>query len=289
MQEGVSLAGILETPVVIHLAQRPGPATGLPTRTEQADLQFALYSGHGEFPRIIFAPGTIEDAIRLTQKAFNYADKYQIPVFILTDQFFMDSYYNLPPDDIPITNVTHYFSETTGDYKRYRITENGVSPRGIPGYGSGVVIVDSDEHDEEGHLTEDLALRSHMVEKRLRKLSSMTQEAVPPELIGEEEYTILIICWGSTYGMVKEAVKRIGRNDISVLHFTQVYPLWEKTSSYIQKAQRIIIIEGNATSQFGKLLKLTFGIEAHDKILKYNGLPFSVEEIMERLKGLGIE
>ena len=129
MEEGVSLAGILETPIVIHLAQRPGPATGLPTRTQQGDLELALYSGHGEFPRIIFAPGSIEDAFYLTQKAFNLADKYQIPVFILTDQYLMDSYYNTRCFDVSQLNIEKHIVKTTTDYKRYKLTDDGISPR----------------------------------------------------------------------------------------------------------------------------------------------------------------
>jgi len=144
MVEGLSLASMIETPVVIHLGQRPGPATGLPTRTEQADLEFVLHAGHGEFPRIILTPGTMEDAFNLSQRAFDLADKYQVPVFILTDQYFLDSYYNLPSLNLSdIRNQSHVV-KTNKEYKRYQLTENGISPRGIPGYGEGLVSVDSD-------------------------------------------------------------------------------------------------------------------------------------------------
>ncbi|MHC4175063.1 MAG: 2-oxoacid:acceptor oxidoreductase subunit alpha, partial [Planctomycetota bacterium] len=137
MTEGLSLAGMLESPVVIHLAQRPGPATGLPTRTEQADLELALYAGHGEFHRIILAPGNLEDGFCLAQKAFNLADKYQVPVFILTDQYFVDSYYNTDCFDLSDINIKKHIIKTNADYKRYRLTANGISPRGIPGFGEG--------------------------------------------------------------------------------------------------------------------------------------------------------
>ncbi|MGB8656594.1 MAG: 2-oxoacid:acceptor oxidoreductase subunit alpha [Candidatus Zixiibacteriota bacterium] len=284
MIEGLSLAGMLETPVVIHLGQRPGPATGLPTRTEQADLEHALYSGHGEFPRVIFAPGRIEDAFYLTQKAFNLADKYQIPVFILTDQYLLDSYYNIPSLDLSDMQIEKYIVKTDSEHKRYRITESGISPRGIPGFGEGLVSLDSDEHDEEGHITEDLDLRTRMVDKRLRKLELVKQETVPPELHGSKDYRILIVGWGSTYQVVREAMEKLGRNDISLLHFKQVYPFHPATMGYLEKAQDTIIIENNATSQFGKLIKLHAGFEIKKKILKYNGLPFSVEEVAERLK-----
>jgi 2-oxoglutarate ferredoxin oxidoreductase subunit alpha len=286
MTEGLSLAGMLESPIVIHLGQRPGPATGLPTRTEQADLELALYAGHGEFPRIILSPGKIEDAFYLTQKAFNLAAKYQVPVFVLTDQYFLDSYYNIASLDSSDVKVEKHIVKSAKDYKRYELTDDGISPRGIPGFGKGLVAVDSDEHDTEGHITEDLDLRIRMVDKRLRKMDLIRAEAVPPELSGPENYKTLIVCWGSTYNVVKEAVRNLGRDNISLLHFKQVYPLHERTADYLNKAERLIIIESNATSQFGKLIRLQTGIDIENKILKYNGLAFSVEEVVERLSGL---
>jgi len=286
MTEGLSLAGMLESPIVIHLAQRPGPATGLPTRTEQADLELALYAGHGEFPRIIFAPGSLEDAFSLTQKAFGLADKYQVSVFILTDQYLIDSYYNNVPFDISGIRVEKHIVKTSKDYERYELTQNGISPRGIPGFGKGLVAVDSDEHDQAGHITEDLDLRTMMVEKRLRKLKLLNCETIPPELTGQEKYKNLVLCWGSTYNAAAEAIKNLGRDDLALLYFKQVYPLHKKTADYLRKAENTIIIENNATSQFGKLIKLNTGIDIKNKILKYNGLNFYVEELTEELKKL---
>ena len=286
MTEGLGLAGMLESPVVIHLAQRPGPATGLPTRTEQADLELALYAGHGEFPRIIFAPGSLEDAFCLTQKAFGLADKYQVPVFILTDQYLIDSYYNSVPFDISGIRVEKHIVKTSKDYNRYELTENGISPRGIPGFGKGLVAVDSDEHDQAGHITEDLDLRTMMVDKRLRKLELLNSETIPPELTGQVKYQNLVLCWGSTYNAAVEAVKNLDRDDLALLYFKQVYPLHKKTADYLRKAENTIIIENNATSQFGKLIKLHTGIDIKNKILKYNGLSFYVEELTEKLKKL---
>ncbi|MBC8470175.1 MAG: 2-oxoacid:acceptor oxidoreductase subunit alpha [Planctomycetes bacterium] len=286
MTEGLSLAGILESPIVIHLAQRPGPATGLPTRTEQADLELALYAGHGEFPRILLAPGKIQDGFYLTRKAFDLAEKYQIPVFILTDQYFVDSYYNTACPDLSDVSIEKHIVQTDADYKRYKLTDDGISPRGIPGYGKGLVAVDSDEHDEAGHITEDLGLRVEMVDKRLKKLELLKDESIPPELVGSEDYKNLIVCWGSTYNIVREAVKNLGRDDTAFLHFKQVYPLPGQTSDYLKKARRIIIVENNATSQFAKLIKLHTGIEISDRILKYDGLSFYVEELAEKLNDL---
>lgn len=284
MSEAVGLSGMIETPIVIYLAQRPGPAVGLPTRTAQEDLKMALYSAPGETPKAIFAPGKFEDAFYLAYHAFNLADKYQIPVFMLSDQYFADIYYNLPDIDLNEVKFQKYIIKTTPDYRRYEITEDGISPRGIPGYGDGLVVVDSDEHDEEGHITEDLHLRNKMVEKRLKKLEGIKKDLIPPELVGNENYKFLVIGWGSTYGAIKEALDVIERDDIAFLHFKQVYPLHERTLDYLKKAEKTIIFENNATSQFKNLIKQDTGFEIHKEALKYDGMPFSVEEVTEYLK-----
>lgn len=284
MTEGVSLAGMIESPAVIHIAQRPGPATGLPTRTEQGDLELALYSGHGEFPRIILAPGNLEDAFYVSQKAFNLADKYQVPVFLLTDQYLLDSYYNVSPFNLDNINLESHIVKTEKDYMRYKLSENPLSPRGIPGYGDGLVLVDSDEHDEEGHITENLELRVKMMDKRLKKLELIKQDIIEPELIGNSDYKTLLVGWGSTCEIIKEALIKLNRKDIAFLYFKQVYPVHSSIKEYLRKAQNTVIIENNATSQFGKLIKLGTGIDIQNKILKYNGLPFSVEELIKAIE-----
>ena len=287
MEEGISLAGILETPLVIHLAQRPGPATGLPTRTEQGDLELAIYAGHGEFPRIVLAPGDIKDSFFIMHKALDMADKFQSPVFVLTDQYLLNSYYNIPELDASKIKPGKHIVKTEADYKRYKITENGISPRGIPGYGSGIVCADSDEHTEEGYITEDLIdVRVNMVEKRLKKMNAILEDSVPPELAGSENYKNLLVGWGSTLNVVKEALEEIGREDLSFLHFKQVHPLPPETRKYLEKAEKVITIENNATGQFAKILKLNAGREPDDQILKYNGLPFSKEEVVSKIKDI---
>ncbi len=283
MEEAVGLSGITETPIVIYIGQRPGPAVGLPTRTSQEDLNLALYSGPGEFPRIIYAPGNFKDAYELSQKAFNLADHYQIPVFILSDQYFADVFYNQPKFDMS-SKVKDNIIKTDPDYKRYEITDNGISPRGIPGFGEGLVVVDSDEHDQMGHLTENLDIRTEMVDKRLRKLKEIEMETVPPELIGNLGFKTLAIGWGSTYGAIKEALSNIKDDKISFLYFKQLYPLHPITEQYLNKAQKTIIFENNAQGQFSELIKSKTGFEIEKKVLKYNGMPFSVEEIEHNLK-----
>jgi 2-oxoglutarate ferredoxin oxidoreductase subunit alpha len=284
MAEGLSLAGMTETPIVVHLAQRPGPATGLPTRTEQGDLQLALYAGHGEFPRVIYAPGTPSDGFTLTQRAFNIADKYQVPVIILTDQYFVDSTFMDKVIDLKMFKIEKHIIETKPGYKRYELTEGGVSPRGIPGYGKGIVSVDSDEHDEDGHITEDLHLRTRMVDKRLKlKMEKLLQESLRPILIGSKNYNTLVIGWGSNFYSIKEALRNIGRDDVTMMYFNQVYPLHPSTLGLLKNADQALSVENNATGQFSRLIhaETGFRIKKENMLLKYDGLPFPVEMIKE--------
>jgi 2-oxoglutarate ferredoxin oxidoreductase subunit alpha len=290
MTEGLSLAGMLESPVIIHVAQRPGPATGLPTRTEQADLQLVLYGGHGEFPRMIFAPGNPQEAFYLTNRAFNMSAKHQVPAIILTDQFLVDSSFICPGIDLDGLEVEKHIVETEPGYRRYAFTGDGISPRGVPGHGKGLVGVDSDEHDEEGHITEDLTLRPRMVQKRLHeKLGRLREDSVPPTLYGSEDYSVLVVAWGSNYHVVMEAIDGLGRSDVSMLHFSQVYPLSSDTREYLDRADTVAIVENNATCQLGKMIQLETGVRIPEgnRLLKYDGLPFPVEQVEAFLGGLG--
>jgi 2-oxoglutarate ferredoxin oxidoreductase subunit alpha len=279
MSEGLSLAGMSETPVVIHLAQRPGPATGLPTRTEQGDLDLVLYAGHGDFPRAILAPGSLAEAFDLARRAMDLADAYQIPVFILTDQYFVDSYGDTEEFRTEGISPSSAVLRTEASYRRYALDGDGISPRGIPGYGEGLVRADSHEHDEDGHLTEDRELRKAMVRKRMRKLARLEDAALPPILIGPEKHDTLIVGWGSTRHAIGEALGRLGREKTAQLHFPQVYPLHRDAKSFLERAKRLVLVEGNVTGQFGELLKRETGIDIADRILKYDGMPFSVEEL----------
>lgn len=286
MVESVSLSGIIETPIVVHIGQRPGPATGLPTRTEQADLNLVLYAGHGEFPRAIFAPGTPEEAFFVAQQAFYIADRYQISVFILTDQYFIDSVRSFPQKNLQTLKPENLIIETEADYKRYAITASGVSPRGVPGYGEGLVGIDSDEHDEDAHITESAEMRVAMHEKRWRKMKGIRGEAFLPTEIGDVAHAdTVIVSWGSNLGVVEEALEIIKRDDVAGLHFHQVYPLPEKAKKLLTK-KKIIVLENNVAGQFANLLKLEYGVKITDTILKYDGDPFSVEEVVEKLKAI---
>ncbi|MBA4397311.1 MAG: 2-oxoacid:acceptor oxidoreductase subunit alpha [Syntrophus sp. (in: bacteria)] len=288
MQEGVSLAGMTETPIVIMIAQRPGPATGLPTRTEQADLNFVLHSGHGEFPRIVFAPGSIQEAILLARDSFDLADRYQIPVFLLTDQYFADSVH-VVEDRIPTQVMSRVYPIFDRTYRRYRLTEDGISPLSYPGLSEALIRVDSDEHDEEGKITEDLALRQRMVEKRLGKRELFSKTAVPPTLYGDSESESYVLCWGSNQLIVKEAVERLSGEGIRIagLHFGQVYPLTaEMIRPYGLETRKLICVENNAEGQFAALLRRELRLDVAGSVLKFNGECFTVEELRHSLKGI---
>ena len=286
MQEAVSLAGMTETPIVIIEAQRPGPSTGLPTRTEQGDLNFVLHSGHGEFPRVIFAPGSIGEAVALAKRSFELADRYQVPVFILTDQYFADSMHVIE-DEIPTDVSQREYRTYDARYKRYQLVPDGISPVTYPGLSDALVKVDSDEHTEEGKITEDLDLRVRMVDKRLKKMELLKKEAVMPTLFGDGDADVFLLCWGSNKLIVKEAVERFraGGKKMGALHFSQVFPLTgEMVAVFDLSKKRLINIENNATGQFAKLLKSELDISISDCILKYSGACFTVEEIYQSIR-----
>ena len=289
MVEGVSLAAMTETPLVIVVAQRPGPATGLPTRTEQADLEFVLYAGHGEFPRAIFAPGSAEECFHLTRRSFELAERYQGPMFLLTDQFLADSYRAVPPFDVenlpPVRAGTKEVASSP--YARFAITESGISPRLLPGMSRHLVVADSDEHTEDGHITEDLAVRVQMVDKRLRKGKGIRAEVIPPDTDGEESPDLLLVSWGSSKGAVQEAASRM-RSDamrVATLHFSQVWPLVpEHFLSSLESARQVVSIEGNAFGQLAGLIRRETGFEIKKQVLRYDGLPITPESIVRQLK-----
>jgi len=284
-----------ETPVVIALGQRPAPATGLPTRTEQADLLFAVYTAHGEFPRVVFAPGTPEQAFYLTGKAFDLAEKYQIPAFIIFDQYLADSEWTFEGFDLNKIKYKDY--RVRGDelknlkeYKRHSFTDTGVSPLGVPGASKHLVVTDSDEHDEEGHIIEDAETRVRMVDKRLfRKLPYIKQEMEPPLLYGDPEPAIVLAGWGSTYGVMKEAVDTLlskGKS-IAMLHFSEIYPFPSADKLFyltlLNGARKTICIENNATGQFTRLMKAETGHDFQYRINKYDGRPFTLEGLLKEL------
>lgn len=293
MVEGLGLSGMLEVPLVIAEVQRPGPTTGLPTRTEQSDLKFVISASQGEFPRMVIALRNAEDAFYQTVRAFNIADKYQIPVILLSDQFLADSTTTFKPFDFDNINnetfISSYEYSKDKPYKRYELTQSGISPRLIPGKNPGVtVLVDSDEHDETGHITESADVRKEMVEKRMKKLDLLKEELQEPLFIGDEDCEVLLLAWGSTWGPVKEAVDRLNENKdkkFGALVFGDIWPLPTKLLlQKAKKAKQIINVEQNATGQLASIVSEVTGIFCDSSILKFDGRPVSSGYIYKGIK-----
>jgi 2-oxoglutarate/2-oxoacid ferredoxin oxidoreductase subunit alpha len=295
MVEGISLAGMTETPLVIVDAQRPGPATGFPTRTEQADLFFAAFAGHGEFPRCILAPSTAEEAFYLTSKALYLAEKYQSPVFILGDQYLNDSSWTVEKFDLEKIYPDHqgFLSKKKLEelkpyqYLRYETTSSGITPRIRPGTSQQVLYADSDEHTEEGHITESAEIRSQMVNKRLSKARGLTNELAKPRIYPQKTADVYVISWGSTWGIVDEAVKSLRDEKVKIgsIHFSEIFPFRKHViPKDITQNAELIGVENNATGQFMRLLQMETGIQVKKKILKYDGRPFHPRELADQIK-----
>jgi 2-oxoglutarate ferredoxin oxidoreductase subunit alpha len=287
MGEAVSLAGVSETPIVCVVVQRPGPATGMATRTEQADLDLVLHAGHGEFPRAVFTPATPEDCFYLTHRAFDLAETFQTPIFVLSEQYLADSYRDVEPfdlDGLPKTSRP-LLEWDGGEYKRYAVTDDGVSPRLVPGFSEALVRADSHEHDESSRITEDKTVRVTQNSKRLRKESGLFEEVIGPDYYGEENADALLVCWGPTLGACLEAVERYeGDESLAVLHFKQVYPLREEQfMEFLEGAGKVVAVEGNATAQFARLIASETGFVIPDRILRFDGRAMTWEYV---LKGL---
>jgi 2-oxoglutarate ferredoxin oxidoreductase subunit alpha len=295
MVEGLSLAGMTETPLVIAEMQRPGPATGLPTRTEQSDLLFVLHAGHGEFPRVLFAPGTPEQALYLTNKAFDLAEKYQIPAIIQSDQYLADSEWTCRQfDPAPLRFQDYRDRSRTDDtgYKRYRLNDSGVSPLAVPGLSGKLVVVDSDEHDEEGHIIEDAETRRRMVEKRwLRKWPALRGEIAPPLFYGHDQPAVVLVGYGSTYGIMRDAVDALQEGSAAaLLHFSELWPFPDPAQSKyldtLSSAKLAVCVENNATGQFARLFRSETGYVFPAFIRKYDGRPFLLEPFMDEIHEL---
>jgi 2-oxoglutarate ferredoxin oxidoreductase subunit alpha len=293
MTEGLSLAAMTETPIVIVDAQRPAPATGFPTRTEQADLDLVLHAGHGEFARVVYAPGSIEEAFELTVRAFDVSDRFQIPAIILTDQLLADSVRAVESFDTGRLKrdrhvLTKEESKGITKYRRYELTESGISPRAVPSWINDVIYADSDEHTEEGHITEDGELRIRMVDKRFKKkMESLTKEVYPPVSGHIDNALTILIGFGSTYGVLREVSDSMALESVGFIHVPQIWPFpVDVFKTIIAKAPgaNIITVENNASGQLARLIFRETGIQANSSVLKYDGRPFSVDEVQRRVK-----
>ncbi len=296
MVEALSYAGIAEIPIVVFLGQRPGPATGMPTWTEQGDLLFACHAGHGEFPKIVLAPGDIYEMAELTLKAFDLADIYQLPVIIMSDKLIGESHTVYDKSEMlsllknHVINRGKTVTQTTQEkYLRYSSSEDGISERLIPGQPGQFYQANSYEHSEDSHTTEDAKQRIEQVEKRNRKGKGYLEaHFAPPAVYGSfENSEICFVSWGGNKGAINDARKMLETDSIqsSYIHFTHMYPLNEAViKPLFEKDKRYILVENNSTGQFGKLLRMEAGIEIKEKILKYDGRPIFPEEIVGYIK-----
>lgn len=292
MVESLGFAAISETPLVVVNAQRPGPATGLATRTEQGDLRFVLHASQGEFPRVILAPGTAGDAFYCTLKAFHLAYTYQLPVIILTDQYLADSFFTEEPFILPTEQVNDFWpgDDQPGNetpYLRYGFTPTGISPRIPPGWRGMETICDSHEHREDGHITEDALMRKKMVEKRFKKEEGIIRECSPPFSAGRDKCDLLIAGWGSTFGVLKEVAGQLTDEGVSVglMHFQEIWPFpGKEVMRRLAQAKRWIVVENNYTAQLAGIIQEQTGRMCNGAVLKYDGRPFFYEELLSAVR-----
>ena len=292
MNEGLSSAAMTETPIVVVLCQRPAPATGLPTWTEQGDMLFAVHASHGEFLRVVIAPGDPEECFYLTGRAFNLADKYQIPVIIMLDKYLSESHFSYEKFDFKKIAVDRgelltAVKNKSGEYKRYSDTEDGISPRVIIGIENGIHIANSDEHNEKGFSEEDAYNRKIMVDKRFRKIKKLIEEIPPPKIYGPADAEITIWSWGSCKGPILEAMSILNQKEkkVNLVHFTFLYPFdYESIAGVIEESNKNVVVENNKTSQLSKIIMMNTGHKIKNKILKYSGRQFLPGEIISGIE-----
>ena len=297
MTEAVGQAGMIEAPVVFITVQRGGPSTGIPTKTEQADLNQALGASQGDFPRIIMAPADVTEAYYTAAEALNLADKYQLPVIILSDLLLSEHPETIERDalkpDLVIDRgelVTEW-PEDNGTYKRYAFTESGISPRALPGTKNTVYVAPTDDHDEEGILISDEytspPVRRKVQEKRMKKLEGALKELPPPQIEGPEDADVTLVGWGSCRGVIREAAEILRSEGISTnqLHFKYLLPFHAKEAlEILNGCKRTVGVEVNYTGQFAKHLRSETGFSLDDMVLKYDGEPFEPAFIVNRVK-----
>ncbi len=293
MVEGTSLAGVMETPLVICVGQRPGPATGLPTWTCQSDLQFIIRAGHGEIPRVVLTPSNTHEHFELTRFAFQLAEKYQIVVFVLSDKFALESLMSMPrPDDIYQNERLSFAPEVLPEdnsYRRFEVTEEGYSPRSVPGQPHGLSITNSYEHDEFGYATESGEMTKIMNEKRERKMKGIAREIPQPELIGPAKADITYVSWGSTRVVLEDVVKRLSTGKekftANLIHIPCAWPFPKDTFFHLAaSSENLVMVEANITGQMEDLIKQETGLNFHHHIRRYDGRPFYASDIIEQTR-----
>jgi 2-oxoglutarate ferredoxin oxidoreductase subunit alpha len=301
MTEALGMAGIFETPLVVINVMRAGPSTGVPTKTEQGDLNQALGASQGDFPRIILAPQSIPDCFATVTLAFHLADHYQCPVIILSDLLISEGNETVDPavllGDVTIdrgeliTSNGHHHEGNGAPYLRFKNTPSGISPRAIPGVPGHLYVAGTDEHDEDGVLLSDVytdpVRRKKMVDKRVRKMGTVLDNVPPPLFTGPADAEVTLVGWGSTWGVVGEAVERLNAEGITAnhLHVSVLMPFQVKdVSRILGKSRRIVVVENTQSGQFAKLLRAETGIAANGHVRKYDGEPFEPKHVVAGVK-----
>ncbi len=293
MTEAIGLAGVLEIPVVVIECARTGPSTGMPTKTEQSNLNHLIYSGHGEIPRVVLAPGTVAESFELTATAFNLAERWQLPVFVLTEQALCQSKATLPPLDLDAARIDRgeLIADgelTFGEYKRFAFTDDGVSPRVIPGVPGGMHLAAGSEHNDAGVITENARNRARMMEKRMGKLAAMRAELPRALVHGVADADLAIVGYGSNRGPIAEAVDRLSAAGVPV-RFLQLRTLWpfpeDDIRQFVRGAQHVFVVENNYTGQLMQLIRAVVGpLDKLHGVRKYDGRPFRPVEIIESIR-----
>jgi 2-oxoglutarate/2-oxoacid ferredoxin oxidoreductase subunit alpha len=287
MNEAVSFCGVTEIGLVFYLASRPGPASGLPTWTAQGDLMHAIYSGHGEFPKVVIAPGDLQESFEMGYQSLNLAAQLQTPIIVVSDKFLAESGGSLKDlSDIKVKIETGDIeNKPNEDFARYKFTKNGVSPKTIPGTPNGQFLANSYEHDEYGFATEDSAAADKMFAKRQSKNKLAIKLAPKANFFGNQKAKKLIISWGSTKGPILEALKNLpNKIDFAFLQLKTLWPINPDIQNIIAPFKEIIVIENNGTSQMTTLLKSKFNFNPTNVYTKNDGRPFFPEEIIKFLK-----
>ena len=290
MTELLGLAGMAEVPVVVADVQRGGPSTGLPTKTEQSDLNLAVFGAHGESPRIVVAPMNVEDCFYTTVTAFNLAERYQVPVLLLSDQSLANRNECIPKPDLKKVQVwerlVHRDGEGNNNYLRYQYTPSGVSPMALPGTSGGAYVATGLEHSEAGRPRYDPATHARMTEKRFRKLASAAADFPRVETLGDADAELGIVSWGSTLGAVREATERARAQGVKILSFYPrvLYPLPDGyLADQLKRVKRLIVPEVNSQGQFANLIEQRY----RGELIRYNiygGLPFRAGEILKKIE-----
>jgi len=293
MTEGIGLAGVTETPIVVIECARAGPSTGMPTKTEQSNLNHLIFSGHGEIPRVVLAPGTVEESFYLTVLAFNLAEKYQLPVFLISEQALCQSKETIPKLDLSAVRVDrgklHRNGPLTfGEYKRFEFSDDGVSPRAIPGTDGGMHLVPGSEHNDAGVITEDARNRVRIMDKRMKKLVSMRPDLPKANVLGDRSARVAFIGYGSNRGPIAESQDRLAAMGVPT-RFMQLRTLWpfpeDEVRDFVKGAERIFVVENNMTGQVERLVRYVTGPLPHmHRILKYSGRPFRPIEIIQAVQ-----